>query len=359
MPARGRQRSRHPDARGTGRRRSRSVRARFVAAAGVQCGFCIPGIALRAKHLLDQQSQPDQGADRPRNRRPSLPLHRLRQDRRRHRADGERAGGASRSPNRSTMAASARRWSGTRRRSWHWASGRTWPTCRGPGCSTARWRCRRTPGQGAPDRHVARARSHPGVVTVATAADVPGQRWYGLILQRLARLRRRRRGGPLRRRRAGRGRGHRPPHRAGGRPSWSTSNTSCCRRCSTRSRRSRRARRASTRCIANLLSHSVIRRGDADAALASSAHVVSRHVADAAHRAPVPRTRERAGGAAGRRRACICTRRARVSSTIAGRSRRSSGIAEDQVVRRARAQRRRVRRQGRHVGPGADGAAGA
>jgi selenium-dependent xanthine dehydrogenase len=30
----------------------------FAAAAGVQCGFCIPGIALRAKHLLDQHLAP-------------------------------------------------------------------------------------------------------------------------------------------------------------------------------------------------------------------------------------------------------------------------------------------------------------
>jgi selenium-dependent xanthine dehydrogenase len=30
----------------------------FAAAAGVQCGFCIPGIALRAKHLLDRNAAP-------------------------------------------------------------------------------------------------------------------------------------------------------------------------------------------------------------------------------------------------------------------------------------------------------------
>jgi xanthine dehydrogenase molybdenum-binding subunit len=30
----------------------------FVAAAGLQCGFCIPGIALRAKYLLDKNSDP-------------------------------------------------------------------------------------------------------------------------------------------------------------------------------------------------------------------------------------------------------------------------------------------------------------
>src|SRR5262245_51497347 len=30
----------------------------FVAAAGLQCGFCIPGIALRAKHLVDKNPSP-------------------------------------------------------------------------------------------------------------------------------------------------------------------------------------------------------------------------------------------------------------------------------------------------------------
>ena len=30
----------------------------FVAAAGMQCGFCIPGILLRAKHLVDQNPTP-------------------------------------------------------------------------------------------------------------------------------------------------------------------------------------------------------------------------------------------------------------------------------------------------------------
>ncbi|TPW04135.1 MAG: selenium-dependent molybdenum hydroxylase 1, partial [bacterium] len=30
----------------------------FVTAAGMQCGFCIPGIALRAKHLVDRNPAP-------------------------------------------------------------------------------------------------------------------------------------------------------------------------------------------------------------------------------------------------------------------------------------------------------------
>ena len=39
--------------------RERTIAASaFTAAGGVQCGFCIPGIALRAKHLLDRQPAP-------------------------------------------------------------------------------------------------------------------------------------------------------------------------------------------------------------------------------------------------------------------------------------------------------------
>lgn len=39
--------------------KDRDIIARsFVAAAGLQCGFCIPGIGLRAKHLLEQNPEP-------------------------------------------------------------------------------------------------------------------------------------------------------------------------------------------------------------------------------------------------------------------------------------------------------------
>ncbi len=31
----------------------------FVATAGLQCGFCIPGIAMRAKHLIDRKPNPE------------------------------------------------------------------------------------------------------------------------------------------------------------------------------------------------------------------------------------------------------------------------------------------------------------
>ena len=41
----------------TAEERDQTARA-FVTAAGLQCGFCIPGIALRAKHLLDKNPSP-------------------------------------------------------------------------------------------------------------------------------------------------------------------------------------------------------------------------------------------------------------------------------------------------------------
>jgi xanthine dehydrogenase molybdenum-binding subunit len=41
----------------SGRERELAARA-LAAAGGVQCGFCIPGIALRAKHLLDRRPDP-------------------------------------------------------------------------------------------------------------------------------------------------------------------------------------------------------------------------------------------------------------------------------------------------------------
>lgn len=43
--------------------RERELLARsFVAAAGLQCGFCIPGFALRAKHLVDETPNPSREA---------------------------------------------------------------------------------------------------------------------------------------------------------------------------------------------------------------------------------------------------------------------------------------------------------
>src|SRR5512134_930958 len=43
---------------GVSEREREVVSKSLVAAGGVQCGFCIPGIALRAKHLLDRHHSP-------------------------------------------------------------------------------------------------------------------------------------------------------------------------------------------------------------------------------------------------------------------------------------------------------------
>ena len=35
----------------------------FIAAGGLQCGFCTPGIVVRAKNLFDKNSRPDRRTD--------------------------------------------------------------------------------------------------------------------------------------------------------------------------------------------------------------------------------------------------------------------------------------------------------
>ena len=65
----------------------------FALTGGVQCGFCIPGIVVRAKHILQKDAAPVARRDRPGPRRAPVPLHRLREDHRRDRARRRRAGG--------------------------------------------------------------------------------------------------------------------------------------------------------------------------------------------------------------------------------------------------------------------------
>lgn len=56
----------------------------FGEAGAVQCGFCIPGMVLCAKALLDRTPDPTGGADPLGHPQQLLPLHRLCQDRRGH-----------------------------------------------------------------------------------------------------------------------------------------------------------------------------------------------------------------------------------------------------------------------------------
>ena len=245
----------------------------FVAAAGIQCGYCIPGIALRAKHLLDANPYPTREAIAR-----AIDAHLC------------RCTGYVKIVDAIMLMARARR-------------GEPIPEPCGDGRigkPLARYQAVQLalgerpfvadlarPGMlhgalvlspHARARVVridtSRARAYPGVVTVATAADVPGERWYGLILKDW------------------------PGFVAEGEEVRSVGDVLAAVAAA-----DRHAAREAAKLVGveyeplppvlnplealeegaprvnpvhpNLLSHSVIRRGDADGALASSAHVVS------------------------------------------------------------------------------------
>ena len=62
----------------------------FVERGAVQCGFCTPGMVVQATHLLEAHPHAVAGRDPARHRGQPVPLHRLREDRRRHRSGGRR-----------------------------------------------------------------------------------------------------------------------------------------------------------------------------------------------------------------------------------------------------------------------------
>jgi len=154
----------------------------FVAAAGLQCGFCIPGIALRAKHLLDKHPSPSRAeigkaidghlcrctgyvkiidaiellARARRGEVEPTPVTDGRVGQSLARIHGERMALGDR-PYVDDM---------TREGLLHGALTLS-PHARAKVIKI----------------DTSRARALPGVVAVATAADVPGERWYGLILK--------------------------------------------------------------------------------------------------------------------------------------------------------------------------------
>ena len=161
--------------------REREIVSKALAAAGgVQCGFCIPGIALRAKHLLDRK--PDPSRDEIAR---AIDGHLCRCTGYAKIVDAielmAQAGAAARCRRRSTMAASGSRSPATALSARPSASGPTWPTCSARAClhgalvlsPHARARVVRI--------DTSKAAALPGVRAVVTAADVPGERWYGLL----------------------------------------------------------------------------------------------------------------------------------------------------------------------------------
>ena len=153
----------------------------FVAAAGVQCGFCIPGIALRAKHLVDRNSNPSREEIAK-----GIDVHLCRCTGYTKIVDAislyakVRCGEATAEPGRAGRVGDRlARYSGhqlamgdrdyvadmTRDGMLHGAVRLS---------DRARAKVLRV--------DTSKAAAHPGVVAIATAADVPGKRWYGLIL---------------------------------------------------------------------------------------------------------------------------------------------------------------------------------
>ena len=164
-----------------GRRRRRAAIASpsaFAACGGLQCGFCIPGIVMRAKSQIDKKGADlDRRGDGAAPRRPPVPLHRLRQDPRRHR--GGRQG-------QDVRAGARRRRRRVRRQvrggaSWRSATAATSTTSACRACSTPPCTSPPTPAPTSSPSTPAAAAAADGVVAVFTAADIPGELRVGII----------------------------------------------------------------------------------------------------------------------------------------------------------------------------------
>jgi selenium-dependent xanthine dehydrogenase len=245
----------------------------FVAAAGVQCGYCIPGIALRAKYLLDRDPAPSRETVAR-----AIDVHLC------------RCTGYVKIVDAILLVARARRGEPIPEPGKDGHVGK--PLARYEAVKLAMGERPfvadlTRPGmlEGAlvlsPHARArvlridaSRARAYPGVVTVATAADVPGERFYGLILNDW------------------------PAFVAEGEEVRCVGDVVAAVAAADRHSAREAAKLVSVDyeplppvldpldalnegaprvnpVHPNLLSHSVIRRGDADRALASSAHVVS------------------------------------------------------------------------------------
>jgi selenium-dependent xanthine dehydrogenase len=152
----------------------------FVSAAGLQCGFCIPGIALKTKHLLDKNPNPTR-------------------DEIGKALDGHlcRCTGYVKIVDAVELVAKARRGEPIPERGTDARVGKAYARYRGDELTLGdrpyvadMTRDGMLHGAVLQSAHARarvksidtrRAKAYPGVAAVATAADVPGERWYGLI----------------------------------------------------------------------------------------------------------------------------------------------------------------------------------
>jgi len=226
----------------------------FVAAAGLQCGFCIPGIALRAHHLLHKHPKPTR-AEITRAIDPHLcrctgyvkiiDAIELMRDGVNAARPGEGIGASAPRYNGEELALGRREFIDDMTR---------------PGMLHAAVVLSPHPRARVLRIDAAAARAHPGVAAVATADDVPGKRIYGLL------------------------RDDWPGFIAAGEETHYTGDVIAA----VAAIDERTAREAAALIAidydvlvpvltpgANVLSRTTIRRGDTDGALAGSAHVVS------------------------------------------------------------------------------------
>ncbi len=333
-----------------------------------QCGFCSPGIVMKAEALLARDTRADRARRSPGRSPATSAAAPATHDRRRDRA------------RRGAHAATGT--PGSRRRTGAASSARRTARYEGRELALGEQAVRRRPDRVPGMLHGAlRFADHPRAVVrridvvarppptrassrSSTAADVPGERDQGLIradwpvfvaegettryvgdvLAAVAATTRR-----------GRPRGG-GPHRG--------RRTTSCRRSPIRSRRWP-ADAPAVHAGGNLLSPSVVRRGDVDAALAGAAHVATETFRPRPDRARLPRAGGLPRGApptpTRRRRARrgpLCTRRARAPGRTAARSRRCWASSPARSGSPRSPTGGGVRRQGGPQRPGPGGAAG-
>ena len=255
--------------------RDRAARRRSRRRGALQCGFCTPGILVRVAALLDKKGAGLDRDDRgPPPRRPPVPLHRLREDPRRGRAARQGRDRSRVAPARRHRHRAARRYQGFDLALGDKRVRRRPAPC--PACCTARcaspttpaptsWRidtdaprprarasCACSPRPTSPASCASGSSTRTGRSS-SPKAGAPSYLGDVLAVRRGRRPRRR----PARGRRARRGRVPR-----------------AARRSPTRSPRSTDAEDAVWELDGNVLSRSAYARGDVDAALAASAHVV-------------------------------------------------------------------------------------
>lgn len=167
---------------GAGERDRKLLADSFVAAAGLQCGFCIPGIALRAQHLVEKNPSPDRTEIAK-----AIDVHLC------------RCTGYTKIVDAIELYAKAKRGEGDpvpltdggvgtnlgRVQGCELALGDRPYVCdlQREGLLAGAVRLSDHPRARVLAIDATRALALPGVHAVLTAADVPGERWYGLILK--------------------------------------------------------------------------------------------------------------------------------------------------------------------------------